>query len=1019
MKTTQHNLKQPLKMKKLLLLLLLFTGMVKAQPPIINTPQDHIVFDVDNNNYEFFNVYTLTSEILGTLNANEYTVKYYNDTSYQSIISDNNYNYCVNNQMVYVKVSENANQSNFATTSFAVILIPTPIISQAQDIFQMDIPYDYFGTFDLTTLTAGVLNGLTNMTVEYYPSYEDAQNGQNLITNPSSYTNISNPQLACVKVINQSTGSFSFSKFRLVLTSAEVVNIPDAALLNRLSNYDTNGDGTIQVSEALSVTYLEINGAVPPFSDTTGLERFTNVTNLLISNNFLTNFNATIFQNLKVLECFNNLLTYLNVNGMNSLESINCTQNLLPNIDVNNCPNLKYLYCSNNNITLLNINNLINLESLYCSNNQLSNLEINNLTNIENITCTNNQLTNLDISNLTTLNYLFCSDNLLTTLNLSGLTNLRTLSYGNPGLNTVDLSSLINLYYISYGGGLQTTIDLSNLIHLEEVLIWNSNLTSLDVSNIPYLSSLKVIDNPSLNYINMKTGGQFRYLSLPVGDYDTIFTGNPNLLYVCTNEIDLAPVNAILSSTINNNNLLAHASTYCTFVPGGDFNTITGNTTFDINNDGCDITDISYPNIKIKINDGTNQGYVFSNADGIYNFYTGVGNIIVTPENENPGWFNFSPSTITIPFANNNNNITVQNFCLTTNGVHPDVEVVLSPEGIARPGFDAKYKLIFKNKGNQTLSGNVNLTFDDNRTDFVSALPSVNLQATSSLTWNYSNLLPFETRIINLVLNINSPMETPAVNSGDILDFTASVNPVAGDELPDDNIFDLHQTVVNSLDPNDIVCLEGNQVATERIGEYLHYLVRFENTGTASAVNIVVKDIIDTTKFDINTLQVISASADERTVITGNVVEFIFENINLERNTGNPPVGGHGDVLFKIKTKDNLNTGDMVINNANIYFDYNFPIITNDAETTFATLRNSGFTKDESIAVYPNPTTSRINIAANSDIKSITLYDVQGRVLETILGNTKFIDISDKANGVYFLKISTNKGSKVEKVMKE
>jgi hypothetical protein len=67
------------------------------------------------------------------------------------------------------------------------------------------------------------------------------------------------------------------------------------------------------------------------------------------------------------------------------------------------------------------------------------------------------------------------------------------------------------------------------------------------------------------------------------------------------------------------------------------------------------------------------------------------------------------------------------------------------------------------------------------------------------------------------------------------------------------------------------------------VGKELHYMIRFENTGTASAVNIVVKDMIDMDKFDISSLVPLEwkSSVYVTRISIGNKVEFIFENINF------------------------------------------------------------------------------------------------------------------------------------------
>ena len=50
-------------------------------------------------------------------------------------------------------------------------------------------------------------------------------------------------------------------------------------------------------------------------------------------------------------------------------------------------------------------------------------------------------------------------------------------------------------------------------------------------------------------------------------------------------------------------------------------------------------------------------------------------------------------------------------------------------------------------------------------------------------------------------------------------------------------------------------------------------------------------------------------------------------------------------------------------------------------------------------------------------IKSVQLYDVQGRLLQAASGT--IIDVSNRAAGIYFVKVMTAKGMKVEKLVRE
>ncbi len=768
---------------------------------------------------------------------------------------------------------------------------------------------------------------------------------------------------------------------------------------------DRDSSGGISFLEAINTNSLNISSS--NISDVTQLSYFTY---------------------LQSLTCDNNQITTLNLAALTRLSALNCSNNQITSLNLSQSPQLYYVDCSKNILTSLNINGLVNLKNFFYNNNQLPNLDVSALTSIIRINCSGNGISSLNVSMLSTLQDLQCTDNLLTSMasfNLSGLNNLfyidcssnniPTLSFANfPNLGnitanncqatSITITNVPNLGVLDCNNNLLQNLDVSGCNKLNRIDCSFNQLTTIDVSNCFRLNELKC-NNNLLTKIFAENGSILEMIYC---------SGNPNLTYICADEAQIADViNRNLAYGITGVNV----NSYCFFTPGGSFNTITGTQIFDENNNGCDALDSTYAFMKTKLNNGTNQDITFTNPQGVFNFYTGIGNFTLSPDLENQSIFNISPANYNVNFTTTNN-VSTNNFCLTANGVHPDLEIVISPRFAARPGLRTFYILTYKNKGNQTLSGNVNLTYDDAVLDFFTSNPSPNIVTISNLNWNYTNLKPFESRSIVVEFTASAPTSIPPLNDGDVLNFLATINPIANDDLPLDNSFAYNQTVVNSNDPNDITCLEGDSLLPSAIGEYLHYVVQFENTGTAEAINVVVKDIIDSNKYDISTLQVLNSSNNVRIDIKGNIVEFIFENINLAARIGNPPVGGHGDVLFKIKTRPYLEDGDSVLNKANIYFDYNFPIITNDATTTFATLSSQVFKIDESVSVSPNPTTSKININANNNVKSIELYDVKGRILKTNL-NANSLDISGKTNGIYFLKITTEKGSKIEKVVKE
>src|SRR5690606_1611068 len=194
--------------------------------------------------------------------------------------------------------------------------------------------------------------------------------------------------------------------------------------------------------------------------------------------------------------------------------------------------------------------------------------------------------------------------------------------------------------------------------------------------------------------------------------------------------------------------------------------------------------------------DGTETGHTFANNEGEYTFYVPEGNFTLTPEIiENPDYFTISPANANLNFPLLDGSTQTQNFCISPNGNHPDVEIIFSPLEPARPGFEASYRLVYRNKGNLIVTGTISLEYDEDKLDFLNSTVTPNNQSSGLLNYNFSNLNPFENRTIVLSFEVNSPTDTPPVNIGDNLPFSAQID-IGEDENPNDNSFELNQEVV-------------------------------------------------------------------------------------------------------------------------------------------------------------------------------------------------------------------------------
>ena len=442
---------------------------------------------------------------------------------------------------------------------------------------------------------------------------------------------------------------------------------------------------------------------------------------------------------------------------------------------------------------------------------------------------------------------------------------------------------------------------------------------------------------------------------------------------------------------------------------------------FDLNLDGCIGSKKSVPFSKFSVTNGNSNTLRYSAQDGQHQLKLLAGSYTIEPEIDFPKVYNLSPSTISLNFPQDSSPY-VQDFCFSPLEQINDLDVSIIPLNEARPGFNYKFKVLYENVGTTFLDGEIQLEYDSQLMDLIVATPMPDNDVANPLIFKFEDLAPWEKGCIFINMELNRPTDEPALLGGDILKFKATgfTNPI--DDLRQNNIACLNQEVVNSFDPNDKTCIEGHTINQNMIGEYVHYVIRFENTGTADAINISVVDEIDVSKFDIRTLKITDSSHELATKINGNVVEFIMENINLPFEDE----FNDGYIAFKIKTLPTLALGESFENTANIYFDFNFPIITNTTSTTVIfRSSNQEINEDdkETIKLFPNPTSNKINIESQIAFDQLSILNTQGQLVREVHWThpIKALDfpVEQLRSSVYFLKLETAEGSVLKKFIVE
>lgn len=450
------------------------------------------------------------------------------------------------------------------------------------------------------------------------------------------------------------------------------------------------------------------------------------------------------------------------------------------------------------------------------------------------------------------------------------------------------------------------------------------------------------------------------------------------------------------------------------------------NAFIDTNGNGIqDGSEQNYPqaNFNYQLNSGINNT-VSSSTGNYYLYETNPSNLYnISCSLNSPYTSCGSQYTLTTSSYNNisvnvGSGITTLNFPITVVAC-TDISVNIYSASNAVPGFNYYNNIYYKNNGTQTIpSGTITFT-KDNAVSLISVSPSATTTTSNGFTYNFTNLLPNEGRYI--YINMLVPT-IPTVSLGQLVTNFVSITPPSGDINSLNNSSTLVRTIVGSYDPNVKNENHGGKILHSIFtdNDFLTYTINFENTGTANAINIKVSDVLDT-KLDETTIKMVDASATYVLKRIGNNLTWTFSGINLPPSNPNSSTIGHGHITFQIKPKFGYAVGDIIPNTANIYFDFNPAIVTNNCTTEFvATLENEKFAFNN-LNYFPNPVKNSLTISNASAIDEVEITSVlvQKMISKKVNDLQTEINLSELANGVYFVKVTSNGQEKTIKIVKE
>jgi len=372
---------------------------------------------------------------------------------------------------------------------------------------------------------------------------------------------------------------------------------------------------------------------------------------------------------------------------------------------------------------------------------------------------------------------------------------------------------------------------------------------------------------------------------------------------------------------------------------------------------------------------------IMTGADGSYNTFLKLGDYTIAQVDNNSNWGASCSSELSLTIDQVGiqycgNDLAVEPSCTL-----PDLKIDISTTA-HRIGFENLIAITYSNHGGADATDvSLAVDFGSDITPLESSLPWTS-ESGNSRQWEF-NTIPLGEAVTIYVKDFVS-LEAVA---GEDITVRGTIKSSEADCNGDDNTVDNVQIAEGAIDPNDILVSPAGYIHEE---QELSYKIRFQNVGNAAVSTVIIEDKLPL-NLDVSTLELGAASHTFRfTVEDGNRLVWVFDNINMPDSLTNE-VESHGFVTYKIKPSSVIEDGDIIENQAAIYFDNNDPIITNIVTNIIGT-PGGDLAEAGQLHVYPNPMVddSTIEIISedrsNIRIRAVYIYDMLGSELSSDIG---------------------------------